>query len=72
MNENQRLIQNALSLRTPQKDSLELLVQVCEKLALQKKSDIVHALEEIKQIEPKITDFERAFPSICFSIATGV
>lgn len=72
MNENQRLIQNALSLRTPQKDSLELLVQVCEKLALQKKSDIVQALEEIKKIEPKITDFERAFPSICFSIATGV
>lgn len=72
MNDNQRLIQNALSLRVPQKDSLNLLVQVCEKLSLQKDENLAQALEEIKKIEPKIADFERAFPSVCFSIATGV
>lgn len=65
-------ISNRLSLRPPQRDSLEILARVCEIISLDKDGDIDQALETLKTEFPTVEDFERDFPSLCFAIATGV
>ena len=65
-------ISNRLSLRPPQRDSLEILSRVCEIIELSKDADPVAALTAIKSEFPTVEDFERDFPSLCFAIATGV
>jgi len=65
-------ISNRLSLRLPQRDSLEILARVCEIVSLEKDGDVAQALEAIKSEFPTVEDFERDFPSLCFAIATGV
>lgn len=72
MNETQRIINQALSLRQPQKESLDILVNVLEKITLAKNMDTSEALRLIQEVRPSVKDFERAFPCICFAIATGV
>lgn len=65
-------ISNRLSLRPPQRDSVEILARVCEIIGLAKDSDPAAALQAIKSEFPTVEDFERDFPSLCFAIATGV
>ncbi|HCR85377.1 MAG TPA: type III restriction endonuclease subunit R [Alphaproteobacteria bacterium] len=65
-------ISNRLSLRTPQRDSLELLSRVADIIPLNKERDVAKALEIIKSEFPTVEDFEREFPSLCFALATGV
>ena len=65
-------ISNRLSLRPPQRDSLEILARVCEIISLEKNGDLVAMLETIKSEFPSVEAFERDFPSLCFAIATGV
>ncbi len=65
-------ISNRLSLRPPQRDSLEILARVCEIASLEKDGDTAQALKTIKTEFPTAEDFERDFPSLCFAIATGV
>jgi type III restriction enzyme len=65
-------ITNRLSLRSPQRQSLEILDRVCEILPLNGQSDIETSLAKINQQFPTVTDFEREFPSLCFALATGV
>lgn len=65
-------VANRLSLRQPQRDSLEILSRVCEIIQLEKGSDAAIALNAIKSEFPTVTDFERDFPSLCFALATGV
>ena len=65
-------ISNRLSLRPPQRDSLEILARVCEIVSLEKDGDTTQALETIRSEFPTVEDFERDFPSLCFAIATGV
>ncbi|MEC4685425.1 MAG: DEAD/DEAH box helicase family protein [Nitrospirota bacterium] len=65
-------ISNRLSLRSPQRDSLEILARVCEIISLEKNGDTTKALETIKPEFPTIEAFERDFPSLCFALATGV
>lgn len=72
MNETQRMINQALSLRQPQKESLDILVNILEKITLAKNMDTSEALRLIQEVRPSVKDFERAFPCICFAIATGV
>ena len=72
MNENNKTIANALSLRTPQRKSLDLLEQIVQKIDLKPDADLKEALAAIHEIAPKIEDFERKFPSVCFALATGV
>src|SRR5262249_26788029 len=72
MNPHVNTISNRLSLRPPQRDSLEILARVCEIVPLQKDSDTAQALDIIKSEFPTIEDFERGFPSLCFALATGV
>lgn len=65
-------IANRLSLRQPQRDSLEILDRVCELLPLSKDTDAAQALQAIQSAFPSVTDFEREFASLCFALATGV
>jgi type III restriction enzyme len=65
-------IANRLSLRPPQRQSLEILDRVCELLPINKQSDIETSLAKINQQFPTVTNFEREFPSLCFALATGV
>ena len=78
MNSVVNAIANRLSLRPPQKESLEILARVSEILALDRvvsgseELDIANALKTIQAEFPSVTDFERDFPSLCFALATGV
>lgn len=65
-------IANRLSLRAPQRDSLKILDRVLEISNLTKGADTKQILEIIQSQFPSVKDFERAFPSLCFSLATGV
>lgn len=65
-------ISNRLSLRPPQRDSVEILARICEIVSLAKDADPAEALEAIKCDFPNVKDFEREFPSLCFALATGV
>src|SRR5437667_10091997 len=78
MNPEVNAVANRLSLRAPQRDSLEILARVAELLALDRvvsgslQLDIDNALKSIQSEYPTVTDFERDFPSLCFALATGV
>jgi type III restriction enzyme len=72
MNRHVNAISGRLSLRHPQRDSLAILDRVCEILPPKKDSDRVAGLAAIQSEFPTVTDFEREFPSLCFSLATGV
>ncbi len=72
MNPHVNAIANRLSLRQPQRDSLEILDRVCEIVELSKARDLPKMLEVIGSEFPTVTDFERDFPSLCFALATGV
>ena len=69
---------NRLSLRQPQRDSLEILDRVSELVALDRlvsgreEIDLAAALKTIQAEFSSVTDFERNFPSLCFALATGV
>ncbi len=68
----QRQIAQRLSLRSPQEQSLAILVDVVSKIDLSKGADVVAAITTIQASYPSVTDFERDFPSLCFALATGV
>jgi len=78
MNSDVNAIANRLSLRAPQRDSLEILARVAESLALDRvvsgalQQDTDAALKTIQSEFKTVTDFERHFPSLCFALATGV
>lgn len=72
MNQHINAIANRLSLRQPQRDSLEILARVCDIISLEKDADPAKEMEAIKAEFPTVTDFERDFPSLCFALATGV
>jgi type III restriction enzyme len=65
-------IAGRLSLRGPQRRSLEILDRITELASLKNGDDPAVALEAIKAEWPTVTDFEREFPSVCFALATGV
>jgi type III restriction enzyme len=65
-------ISGRLSLRPPQRRSLEILDRIMEIVPPRKGADIAAALAVIRSEFPTVTDFEREFPSVCFALATGV
>jgi type III restriction enzyme len=65
-------IAGRLSLRPPQRRSLELLDRITEIAPPKKGSDVAATLEAICSEFPSVTDFERDFASLCFALATGV
>lgn len=72
------MVGNRLSLRDPQRVSLDILAQLCDVLPLEKTAtpeELAAAVAAVKAQFPLNTafeDFEREFPSLCFAIATGV
>lgn len=72
MNRHVNAISGRLSLRQPQRDSLEILDRICEILPPKPDSNRDTALATLQSEYPIVTDFEREFPSLCFSLATGV
>lgn len=65
-------IAGRLSLRAPQRTSLEILDRVSEIVPPSKEADLAAALDIIRSEYPGVTDFERDFVSLCFALATGV
>ncbi len=65
-------IAGRLSLRHPQRHSLEILDRITELASLRKGDDPQAVLEALKAEWPAVADFERDFPSVCFALATGV
>ena len=65
-------ITGRLSLRSPQRRSLEILDRVMEIARPHKSGDLKSALDIIRSEFPSVEDFEHAFPSLCFALATGV
>ena len=72
MNRHVNAIAGRLSLRPPQRRSLEILDRITEIVQLKKGADAAAALAAVQAEFPKVTDFERDFPSLCFALATGV
>ncbi|MCK9587928.1 MAG: DEAD/DEAH box helicase family protein [Terrimicrobiaceae bacterium] len=72
MNRHVNAIAGRLSLRAPQRHSLEILDRISEIVPPNKAADLAAALEIIRGEYPTVTDFEREFPSLCFALATGV
>jgi len=72
MNQIAENIKQRLSLRKPLQEALDILTQLAAELELSKEVDLKTELEKVQALYPTCTDFEREFPSICFSIATGV
>jgi type III restriction enzyme len=72
MNRHVNAIAGRLSLRPPQRRSLEILDRITEIAPPQKELDVQAVLAAIKGEFPTVTDFEREFPSVCFALATGV
>lgn len=72
MNQIAENIKQRLSLRKPLQEALDILTQLAATLELQKEVDLKAELEKVQALFPTCSDFEREFPSICYSIATGV
>lgn len=72
MNKIANSIRNRLSLRKPQEDSLNILSELVDKFTLKKNADLTEELIKVREKYQTCSDFERTFPSICFSLATGV
>jgi type III restriction enzyme len=72
MNHHVNAIAGRLSLRPPQRRSLEILDRITEIVPPRKGADLAAALAVIRSEFPTVTDFEREFPSLCFALATGV
>ena len=72
MNLKVNAIAGRLSLRPPQRRSLEILDRITEIVPPRKGADLAAALEVVRAEFPTVTDVEREFPSLCFALATGV
>ena len=65
-------ISSRLSLRQPQRDSLEILAHMLEKNPPVKGGDLVAELAKVQEAYPNVASFDREFVSLCFALATGV
>lgn len=77
-------IRQRLSLRKPLAEALELTSRLTDKLSLQKlpkveegnkeqnEAFVAAELAKVKSIVPTVKSFDREFPSLAFSIATGI
>ncbi|MHB1587722.1 MAG: DEAD/DEAH box helicase [Acidiferrobacteraceae bacterium] len=72
MNRHVNAIAGRLSLRAPQRRSLEILDRLTEIAPPGQGRDAADVLAAIRSEFPSVTDFERDFPSVCFTLATGV
>jgi type III restriction enzyme len=69
---NVNAIASRLSLRQPQRDSLEILAHVLEINPPVKGGDLVAELAKVQEAYSNVASFDRDFVSLCFALATGV
>ncbi len=73
-----RSVTGRLSLREPQSESLRRLAAALEEVPAlrdhraRSPEELAAMVEALKARFPKLLDFERDFPSMCFALATGV
>jgi type III restriction enzyme len=73
-----RSVTGRLSLREPQAESLRRLADALEAVPAlrdhraRSPEELAAMVEALKAKFPKLSDFERDFPSLCFALATGV
>lgn len=80
MSNNLKMISNALSLRAPQRESLNIFEKICGALSFDKEErDLTEELSRVTDVitdkgakNSPFKDFERDFPSFCFALATGI
>ena len=80
MNPTANAIKQRLSLREPLQEALDIVAKLADTLTLQKisseKDEATQFLKEelikVNALFPTCTNFERHFPSLAFSIATGI
>ncbi|MBQ7477933.1 MAG: DEAD/DEAH box helicase family protein [Selenomonadaceae bacterium] len=65
-------ISGTMSLREPQRISLEILAKILQAVPPEKGIDLKDALQKVHGLYPTCTDFEREFLSLSFALATGV
>lgn len=65
-------VAGVMSLRKPQKESLIRLEKIWNVADIRKGADLADNLARVKELYPLCKDFERAFPSLAFALATGV
>ncbi|MGJ5715302.1 DEAD/DEAH box helicase family protein [Staphylococcus equorum] len=71
-NYDKNYIENVLSLREPQRKSLDILSEIIEKVDLSKKTNLIEKEKQVKQIISNYEASERNFLSLTFALATGV
>ncbi len=67
-----RQVAQRLSLRKPQEEALNILTEIADRIDWRGEVDCTALLAEIAAAYPSVESFERAFPSLCFALATGV
>lgn len=65
-------IANALALRPPQREALDILARVWDAAPLGGDADLESILAAVRTAFPHVRSFDRDFPSLCFALATGV
>src|SRR5204863_4320743 len=68
MNRNVNAIAGRLSLRPPQRHSLDILDRITEIVPPNKAAELAAALEIIRSEYPTVTDVEREVPSVCCAL----
>lgn len=66
------MIENVMSLRKPQKQSVKILDSILDDIKLSKEIDLQLAQDSIHDVFPIFKDFEHPFVSLTFALATGV
>lgn len=78
MNQTTNYIKQRLSLRKPLAEALEVVEKITDAISLEKVDAdnktgfLKEQLKKVQSVVPYCTDFERDFPSVSFSIATGI
>lgn len=65
-------ISGVMSLRAPQRNSLQFLNDIMNNLHIEKGMELKPALDSVRAMYPTCSDFERDFLSLTFALATGV
>lgn len=72
MSRSTEYISNTMSLREPLKQSLQVLENLLNQSDIIGVTEIAAKANAIKKDYPLFEEFERSFPSVCYSIATGI
>ena len=72
MSKSTEFLSNTMSLREPLKQSLEVLENLITKNDILSDIELAKKESRVKEDHSLFEEFERNFPSVCFSIATGI